>query len=401
MKNPLTMHSTKAGLFQHKEDGPLDSFFLILVMILVTIGTVMMFSASYVYASEYMDDSFYFLKRQLIWAVGGIIIMLFISKVKIDLYKKLALPIMGVALFLLILVLFFHTTVEGSGESFKRWMKIPVIGLTFQPSDLAKIAIIIFFAFFISNNQNNILKNNNSSVFMQKVKYPAVMLGILAVVCALVLAENHLSGTILIFSIGIAMIYLSGAFKNKFYILAIILIAVVAVFLIINRQYLPDYVQERIKSWLDEDYDPSGSRWQTNQSLYAIGSGGLFGTGLGGSKQKHLYLPEPQNDFIFAIVCEELGYIRTVGIILIFALLVWRGFYIGLRSKDRFSSLIVLGISFQVGLQTVLNIGVVTGMLPNTGISLPFFSYGGTALITLLAEMGIILSASRGIKKQV
>ena len=225
-------------------------------------------------------------------------------------------------------------------------------------------------------------------------------LAVIAVVCGLVAAENHLSGTILLGGIGIAMTFLGGVNK-KWYIFFIGAGILVATLLIANMEVLPGYIQERLKSWLDEDYNPTGSRWQTNQSLYAIGSGGLFGTGLGGSKQKHLYLPEPHNDFIFAIVCEELGYIRTLGIILLFALFVFRGFYIGLRSKDRFTSLVVMGITFQVGLQTVLNIGVVTGMLPNTGISLPFFSYGGTALITLMVEMGIILSASRGIKKEI
>ncbi|MBQ7580564.1 MAG: putative lipid II flippase FtsW [Clostridia bacterium] len=382
-------HSTTSGLWQHKEDGPLDNWFLILVMALLTIGTVMMFSASYVYASYYKDDSFYYLKRQLFFAVMGTVLMLLASKVKISLYKKLAPLIMGIAFLLLVIVLFHHTKVEGSSESFKRWIAIGPI--TFQPSDLAKFALIVFFAYVIDNNKERIEKD---------WRYMLFFLAVIAVVCGLVAAENHLSGTILLGGIGIAMTFLGGVNK-KWYIFFIGAGILVATLLIANMEVLPGYIQERLKSWLDEDYNPTGSRWQTNQSLYAIGSGGLFGTGLGGSKQKHLYLPEPHNDFIFAIVCEELGYIRTLGIILLFALFVFRGFYIGLRSKDRFTSLVVMGITFQVGLQTVLNIGVVTGMLPNTGISLPFFSYGGTALITLMVEMGIILSASRGIKKEI
>lgn len=382
-------HSTTSGLWQHKEDGPLDSWFLVLVMALLTVGTVMMFSASYVYASYYKDDSFYYLKRQLVFAVGGTLLMLLVSKIKIGVYKKLAPLIFAVAVLLLFVVLFFHTTVEGSNESFKRWIGIGPI--TFQPSDLAKFALIVFLAYIIDNNKERIEKDWRYMVFF---------LVVIGGVCGLVVAENHLSGTILLGGIGIAMTFLGGVNK-KWYIFFFGFAIVAAVLLIANRDILPQYIQERLNSWLDEDYDPTGSRWQTNQSLYAIGSGGLFGTGLGGSKQKHLYLPEPHNDFIFAIVCEELGYIRTLGIILLFALFVYRGFYIGLKSKDKFTSLIVMGITFQVGLQTVLNIGVVTGMLPNTGISLPFFSYGGTALITLMVEMGIILSASRGIKKEI
>ncbi|MBQ6624880.1 MAG: cell division protein FtsW [Clostridia bacterium] len=387
----LFKHSTKTGLMRFKEDGPLDSWFLILVMALLTIGTIMMFSASYVYASYYRNDSFWFLKRQMIFVIGGIALMLLVSKVKLDFYKKYALVIMGVAVALLIIVLFYHTNVEGSNESFKRWIRVPLIGITFQPSDFAKIGLIIFLAFIIDNNRKRIETD---------WKYMFFFLAIIGAVCFLVILENHLSGTILLAGIGIAMTYLGGV-KKGWYVVFISVIVIVAIVAISNMEYLPGYIQERLKSWLDEEYDPSGSRWQTNQSLYAIGSGGLFGTGLGGSKQKHLYLPEPQNDFIFAIVCEELGYIRTVGIIILFALLIWRGFVIGMRSKNRFSSLVVMGIMFHIGLQTSLNIGVVTGMLPNTGISLPFFSYGGTALTMLLIEMGIVLSASRGIKREI
>ena len=224
------------------------------------------------------------LKRQLIFATIGIIAMLLVSKVKLDFYKKHALIIMGVAVALLIIVLFYHTEVEGSDESFKRWIRIPGIGLTFQPSDLAKIALIIFLAFVIDNNKKRIETD---------WKYMFVFLAIIGVVCLLVILENHLSGTILIAGIGIAMTYLGGV-KKGWYVVFIALVVVVAIVAISNMEYLPGYIQERLKSWLDEEYDPSGSRWQTNQSLYAIGSGGLFGTGLGGSKQKHLYLPERQ-----------------------------------------------------------------------------------------------------------
>ena len=170
------------------------------------------------------------------------------------------------------------------------------------------------------------------------------------------------------------------------------------VLVIANPHFLEQYAGERIVAWLDKDYEPRGARWQTNNSLYAIGSGGFLGTGLGNSKQKHLFVAEPQNDFIFAIVCEELGFVGASAIILLFAALVYRGIWIGLKSKDRFSALLSMGISFQIGIQVALNIAVVSDFIPNTGISLPFFSAGGTSILILLCEMGMLLSVSRSIR---
>ncbi len=186
-----------------------------------------------------------------------------------------------------------------------------------------------------------------------------------------------------------------GEFKKHWFIIIGVVAVVLIVFVVANPEILEKYAGARITAWLDKDYDPKGARWQTNNSLYAIGSGGLFGAGLGNSKQKHLFVSEPQNDFIFAIVCEELGFVGASLIILLFALLVWRGIVIGIHAKDRFGALLAIGIVFQVGMQTALNIGVVTDTLPNTGISLPFFSYGGTSLMMLLGEMGMVLSVSR------
>lgn len=211
---------------------------------------------------------------------------------------------------------------------------------------------------------------------------------------ALVFLENHVSGAILIVAIGIVMMYLGGT-KQYWFVIGIALIAAVAALVIMKPDILPEHASIRIVAWLDKDFSPDRWRWQTNQSLYAISSGGLFGVGLGQSKQKHLYVSEPQNDFIFSIVCEELGFFGACIIIILFALLIWRGVVIALKAKDRFSSFLVLGIVFHIGLQVMLNIGVVTDVLPNTGISLPFFSYGGTALWVLLAELGMVLSVSR------
>ena len=211
----------------------------------------------------------------------------------------------------------------------------------------------------------------------------------------LIYLEKHLSCTILIMLIGICMLYLGGV-DNRWFILGItagiVLIAVVVLF---RDKILDPYQAERIDSFIHKDYEDTDTRWQTNQSLFALGSGGFFGLGLGNSRQKYLYMPEPQNDFIFAIVGEELGFFRSVLIILLFAALVFRGFVIASRAKSLFERLLVLGISLQVGLQTILNILVVTDLMPNTGISLPFFSYGGTALVMQLVEMGIVLAVSR------
>ena len=200
-------------------------------------------------------------------------------------------------------------------------------------------------------------------------------------------------------AIGFVMLFL-GEVKYKWFIAAggVVLIAVIV--LIANPSILQDYMGERITAWLDKDFDPTGVRWQTNNSLYAIGSGGFLGTGLGQSKQKHLYVSEPQNDFIFAIVCEELGFVGAATIIVLFALLVYRGIYIGLRAKDRFGGLLSMGIAFQIGIQVALNIAVVSDLIPNTGISLPFFSAGGTSIFILLCEMGMLLSISRSMRKK-
>ena len=241
----------------------------------------------------------------------------------------------------------------------------------------------------------NIKSLSNGKIVVYDSFVMLCLYGVIIVVTAgLVYLENHLSGTILILAIGVVMLFLGEVKQHWFILIAAVAVAAV-IFFVLNPELLEKYAGERITAWLDKTYEPRGARWQTNNSLYAIGSGGLFGVGLGNSKQKHLYVSEPQNDFIFAIVCEELGFIRAAGIILLYVLLVARGVKIGLRAKDRFGAMLSMGIVFQVGLQTALNIAVVTDALPNTGISLPFFSYGGTSLMMLLFEMGVVLSVSR------
>ncbi len=264
-----------------------------------------------------------------------------------------------------------------------RWITIPGV-INIQPSEIAKFSIVVLFAHLISINY-------------EKMKDPRYgiwpFLALLGVICVLMVLEPHLSGTILILGIGIIMMFVGGADVKWFFmggLAAAVLVAIVA----LMPGIIP-YAQTRLKFWLDPWSAPRNEGYQTCQSLLAIGSGGLFGVGIGNSRQKHLYLPEPQNDFVFSIVCEELGLVGAVLIILVFVLLIWRGYVIAMRCRDRFGSMLAVGLITQVAIQTILNIAVVTNTIPNTGISLPFFSYGGTSLVMLLGQMGFVLSVSR------
>lgn len=358
--------------------GGIDVPFFAIVIVILTIGLVMLFSATYAYAYyNNKGDGLYYITRQLIFAVVGIVAMIIVSKLDYHFLRVFAVPLYGVTVLLLCLVQVLPTNME-----YKRWIEIG--NFTFQPSDIAKFAVILLLAHLISLN----LKK------MRTFKFGVLTCGmVFGVICILVLLGKHLSATMLIASIAMVMMYIGGTNKKW---LIIGLAAAVALIMVVY--YIPEFMDhssERITAWLDKDYEPLGARWQTNNSLYAIGSGGLLGTGLGNSKQKYLYVSEPQNDFIFSIVCEELGFVGAALIIGLFIFLVWRGFQIAMKSPDKFGALLVIGIIAQVGLQTLLNIAVVTDTIPNTGIALPFFSYGGTALMMLLFEMGIVLSVSR------
>ncbi len=360
--------------------GGFDIPFFVITMALVIIGLIMLFSASYPSALQKFGDSYHYFSRQLIFSVAGIVIMLAVSKLNYRLLKVAVYPLFAITILLLIIVLFYHTDYK----EFKRW--IPLFGsITIQPSDIAKFTIVIVLADYISKNYKK-MKN-----LINGIVYPV---GILAVFCGLIFLEHHNSGVILVFLIGAVMMFCGGA-NWKLFALGAGLVAAVAVFVVMNPGVMMDYAGERIVAWLDKDYEPLGARWQTNNSLYAIGSGGFFGAGLGNSKQKFLYVSEPQNDFIFSIVCEELGFVGAAVIILLFALLFVRGLQIAMKTNDRFAALTVIGIVSQVAIQTIFNILVVTDSIPNTGISLPFFSYGGTSILMLLFEMGVVLSISR------
>ena len=384
--------------------GSMDIPFFLLLITIVTIGLIMLFSASYTYSYYFRNGSTEIFTNQLIFALIGLVLMYIISRIRYEYFRLVAIIGVFVSLFLLVIVLFLPDSVK---PGFYRWIDLGFI--TFQPSEIAKIGLILILALLLERNYKGvtgkvpsemILRMTNGKLRVYKSFTSLVFYGLIILVFAfLVLKENHVSGCILMLAIGIVMLFL-GEVKGKWFIAAGIVIVIGVVVLIANPDILKEYAGERIVAWLDKDYDPMGARWQTNNSLYAIGSGGFLGTGLGQSKQKHLYVSEPQNDFIFSIVCEELGFVGAVAIIILFALLIYRGIKIGLMAKDRFSALLCMGIAFQVGIQVALNIGVVTDFLPNTGISLPFFSAGGTSLIILLCEMGMILSVSRSARKK-
>lgn len=359
--------------------GKLDITFLSFVLILLTIGLVMLYSSSYAFSYNQYGNSYKFITRQAMFAAVGVAVMLVVSRIDYHFWRKFAWILYALSTVLLAVLLILPPMVEG--KDVKRWF---VIGpINFQPSEIAKFAVILLFSSLIAANYKQ----------MKSLKFIAFLVLLLGLQCGLVIMEPHLSATVLIFAIGIVLLIVGGLPK-RYIFGGVGLGAGLGVLAVITG--VIGYGSDRIKYWLDPWADAKGLGFQTIQSLLAIGSGGILGRGIGQSRQKYLWLPEPHNDFIFAIVCEELGLIGALVIILLFCLLVWRGFTIAMRAKDKFGSLLALGLTFQVGLQAMLNIWVVTNTIPNTGISLPFFSYGGTSLLILLAEMGIVLSVSRG-----
>lgn len=358
----------------------LDVPFCMLIVLLLAIGTTMMFSASYPVAFYEIGDSYYYLKRQLLFAIVGIIIMLAVSYFDYHHFHRFSVLILGVSYFALVLVLMIP-----SETGVRRWIGIGDYGI--QASEITKFAIILFLAHWGSRYYDR----------MDTLKF-GILPGaaVFASTAFLLLLEPHYSCIVIVAVLTVVMMFLSGI-RIKWLAVGAVLLAIVIVLLWATG--LLSYAMDRMDGWgkaLDYvDETQWQQTWQTRNSLYAIGSGGLFGLGLGQSRQKYLYLPEPQNDFVFAIVCEELGLIGAIIILLIFALLVWRGVVISLRAKDRFGKLLGIGLTTQIGLQVILNILVITDWLPNTGISLPFFSYGGSSLLMLLFQMGIVLSISR------
>ena len=361
--------------------GPIDLPFLLLLLLLIAIGLVMLLSASFPSAYYEEDNPTYFFVRQGVFAVGGVAVMLLISRFNYQRLRGVAKLFLYFSIILLVLVL-----IPGIGQTRNhatRW--IGVGSLTFQPSEVAKMAIVLYFSDTISRK-----KDKMRDVRVGVAPYLVWM----ALIAVLMLLEPHLSGTVLILGTGAVLMFVGGI-QWRWVAMAVGFATSIAYLMF---KGVITYGQSRIAMWLDPFIDPRGDGYQLSQSLISIGSGGVWGLGFGKSRQKFLYLPEEHNDFIFAIVCEELGLVGASIIMLLFMALILRGYWIALHARDRFGSLLVVGITTLIAMQTILNIAVVTGSVPTTGISLPFFSYGGTALAMQLGEMGIVLSVSRQMK---
>ncbi len=358
---------------------PMDLPFLLLILTLVAFGLIMLGSASWAVGLYRRGDAYAYLRPQLLFAAVGLAALWAASRVDYHIYHRLAWPLLGLSLVLLAVVLFMP---EYNGC--KRWIVLPGLG-TLQPSEIAKFSVVLVFSHIIALNQSR----------MDQFRVGVLpFVAILGVVAVLMLLEPHLSGTLLILAIGAVLMFVGGTGLRWFGLAGAGALTALSLALVLLPDLVP-YAADRLSSWLDPFADPLGDGHQTIQSLYAIGSGGATGLGLGNSRQKHLYVPEPQNDFIFSILCEELGFVGAALVLLLFFLLLWRGLVIAVRAPDKFGALLAVGFVVQVCLQAVLNIAVVTNTIPNTGISLPFFSSGGTSLMMLLGEMGIVLSVSR------
>ncbi|MBE7010678.1 MAG: putative lipid II flippase FtsW [Ruminococcaceae bacterium] len=351
-----------------------DFGFLVTVITLLALGLLMVFSASYPSAYYYYGDGLYFIKKQMIWTALGVVAMVFTANFDYRRYKRLALPILVVSFLLLVAVLIIGMEVKGA----KRWLGFG--SLSFQPSEVAKLALIIYFAASLSQIKNKIKE------FKFLIRY-WIIIGIFM---GLLLLQPHFSICIIIGLTLVIMLLVAGA-KLRYFMLIAAPVAFGGTMMVI----LEPYRLKRLTTFLDPFADMLGAGWQIIQSLYAIGSGGLFGLGFGNSRQKYMYIAEPQNDFIFSVVCEELGLIGAIAILILFATLLWRGMKIAINAPDTFASLLVIGIMALVGVQVVLNIAVVTSSIPTTGIPLPFFSAGGSSLVFLMAAMGIVLNVSK------
>ncbi len=365
----------------------IDRVMFSLILILIALGSIMVFSASYPSALAQEGNSLYYIKRQLLFIGIGAAAMFLTSLLRPDDYKKLTLPVFGVAVVLLIIVLIPGIGIS-NGEA-RRWLGIRGTPFTFQPSEAMKVALVMMLAWYLDAFRDWVLdRTDKKKYLLWGTFFPCCIVG---AACVLVLLEKHLSGTVIMGLIGLSVMFISGVHPG--WMMSLVTVAggaAVGLFLALNP-----YAWQRIVTFGDENADKLNEAWQTTQGLLAIGSGGFLGVGLGASRQKYSYVSEAQNDFIFTIWCEEMGFVGAVAIIILFLLFIWRGCVIAMRAPDTFSCLLVTGIISQVGIQAFLNIAVVTDVIPNTGIALPFFSYGGTSLIILMAEMGIVLSVSK------
>lgn len=371
-------------------DNQFDFILCITVLLLLAAGIIMVLSASAPSALSTTGNSYTYVKKQLIFGIIGLFVMLFLSKVDYRFYKKYYWQIYFASWIILLLVL-----VPGLGVSVKgatRWIGIG--SLQFQPSELTKIGMIIFFAGYLTDHKDEL--HDFKKGFLIPLCFLIPPIGILFFV------QNHLSVSLVICIIVLVMMFMSGCRLKHFVVVGVVgisLIAGVLGFLQVSGSGEDNFRLDRISTYFDPWADAQGTGYQTVQSLYAIGSGGMFGLGLGNSKQKYLYIPEPHNDFIFSILAEELGFLGCFLVIALFAVFIWRGILVAMRAADLFGTLIAVGVTTLIAVQAIINIAVVTATVPTTGMSLPFFSYGGTALLLLLANVGILLNISRSSSK--
>ena len=357
-------------------NNPLDYTLLITILLLLSLGLIMVLSASSPTSLAESGTSYTYFIKQAIFAIAGLVAMGIISKINYRVYKSFYKFVYVLSIILLALVLVIGTSSNGA----KRWIYIG--GQSFQPSEFVKLFIIIFYAGLLTKDREELPK-----FWKGLVKH---ILWIAPIACLLLL-EPHMSATLVISGICLVMMIVAGCKFSQLFMSGLIIGVPVIGVLIVKSSYR----LKRVVTFLDPWQDKLGDGWQVIQSLYAIGSGGLFGLGLGQSKQKYLYLPEPQNDFIFSVLAEELGWAGCVFVIILFAILIWRGVLIAMKAPDMFGSLLAVGITSLIAIQVIINIAVVTSSMPATGMPLPFFSYGGTALFLLLCEMGILLNISR------
>lgn len=371
----------KVKKFSSFLNNPIDFTLIIVIMLLLGMGLVMVLSASSPTALAESGNSYSYFSKQLVFAVLGLIAMVIISKIDYRFYKKYYIYAYLFSIALLVLVLAIGEEKNGA----KRWINITE-KLTFQPSEIVKFLMIIFYGGILTKNRDNLGNFWKGFIFHFLFLIPIV---------GLLLLEPHLSTSIVITGITSVMMLVAGC-KIIHFLLSGILVGIPGLLALIKFE---PYRLKRVATFLDPFSDIRGDGWQIVQSLYAIGSGGLFGVGLGDSKEKYSYIPMAQNDFIFSIMAEELGFVGCVVVIILFAIFIWRGTIIAIKAPDMFGSLLAIGITSLVAIQVIMNIGVVTSSIPNTGVPLPFFSYGGTALFILLCEMGVLLNISRAGEK--
>ncbi len=366
--------------------GQFDFILFIDVLIMLAFGLIMVLSASSPKALSESGNSYKYVQTQAISAVAGIFAMILISKINYKFWGKLYRPIYVISIILLFAVLIPKIGHSANGAT--RWIKITE-SLTFQPSEIVKVGMIIFFSRYFTENIDKMGK------FWHGFFIP--LLYVAPIILILVVVQSHLSAAGVIGIIVCILMLMAGTKIRYFLTAGLAGAGALGAGLYFASKFLNkgSYRFGRVETFLDPWSDPTDKGFQIVQSLYAIGSGGLFGVGLGNSTQKYLYLPEPQNDFIFAIIAEELGFIGCLVVIILFGIFIWRGVVIAMKARDTFGSLVAIGITSLIGIQALINIAVVTSSMPNTGMPLPFFSYGGTALLILLCTVGILLNISR------